>query len=268
MEILIGGTFYAGEIKKSIFTVMNDRLPLEGVLPMHCSANVGDDGRVARLLRPLGHRQDDALGRPERRLIGDDEHGWGDAGVFNFEGGCYAKVIRLSAEAEPEIFRTTHTLRDESSRTSSSTERGVVDLDDDSKTRTPGRLQARADSTTRPPDQAGRPPVVGDLPHRGRVRDPAADARRLSRDQALFYFLSGSRPSWRHRDRRHRAAADVLRAASARRSCRSTRPSTPRYARREARPCTAAPVWLVNTAGRAGASARARACRSAPRGRC
>jgi phosphoenolpyruvate carboxykinase (ATP) len=189
-EILIGGTFYGGEIKKSVFTLMNDRMPLEGVMPMHCSANVSQDGKDAAVFFGLsGTGKTTLSAEPSRLLIGDDEHGWGDDGVFNFEGGCYAKTIRLSAEAEPEIWNAVHSFGTVLENVVVD-ERGVLDLDDDSKTentRAAYKLDRIANAL--PAKRAGHPRSVifltadafGILP-------PIA---RLTREQALFYFLSG-----------------------------------------------------------------------------
>jgi phosphoenolpyruvate carboxykinase (ATP) len=168
---------------------MNDLLPLDGVLPMHCSANVNDLGKVALFFGLSGTGKTTLSADPERRLIGDDEHGWGTDGVFNFEGGCYAKVIRLSAEAEPQIYATTRTFGTVLENVIVDGQ-GVLDLDDDSKTEnTRAAYKLEQMDNALPAKQAGHPSSVVFLTADAfGILPPIA---RLSRDQALFYFLSG-----------------------------------------------------------------------------
>jgi phosphoenolpyruvate carboxykinase (ATP) len=168
---------------------MNDRLPLEGVFPMHCSANVGDDGDVAVFFGLSGTGKTTLSADPERHLIGDDEHGWGTNGVFNIEGGCYAKTIRLSPVAEPEIFKTTRTFGTILENVTVD-EQGIVDLDDDSKTEnTRAAYKLEQIGNALPAKQAGHPQSVVFLTADAfGILPPIA---RLSRNQALYYFLSG-----------------------------------------------------------------------------
>ena len=190
LEILIGGTRYGGEIKKSIFTLMNDRLPEEGILSMHCSANVADDGRVAVFFGLSGTGKTTLSTDPERRLIGDDEHGWADDGVFNIENGCYAKIINLSAEAEPEIFATTTHFGTVVENAVANPATRVLDLDDDSiteNTRAAYPLTQIPGSV--PEKRAGTPSTVVMLTADAfGVLPPIA---RLTPEQAMFHFLSG-----------------------------------------------------------------------------
>ena len=176
---------------------------------MHCSANLGDDGTVAVFFGLSGTGKTTLSADPERHLIGDDEHGWADDGIFNFEGGCYAKVIRLSMDAEPAIYGTTRAFGTVLENVIVD-EHGVLDLDDDSKTENTRAAYKLEQIPNALPEKRGRAPELGDLPHRGCVRDPAADRAADARSGAVLVPLRLHRQARRHRDRRHRAAADLL----------------------------------------------------------
>ena len=189
---IIGNTAYAGEIKKSVFTILSYLLPLEGVLSMHCSANVNpkniDD--VALFFGLSGTGKTTLSADPSRRLIGDDEHGWSDVGVFNFEGGCYAKVIGLSASAEPEIYATTRMYGTILENVTFDPVTRLIDLDDEStteNTRASYPLEFIANAV--PEKKAGHPKNIILLTcDASGVMPPIA---RLTPDQALYQFISG-----------------------------------------------------------------------------
>ena len=187
---VIGGTSYAGEIKKTIFTVLNFLLPLEGVLSMHCSANVGPEGDVAIFFGLSGTGKTTLSADPKRHLIGDDEHGWSDNGVFNFEDGCYAKVIRLSPEAEPQIYACTRRFGTVLENVTFDPVSRHLDLDDyrvTENTRAAYPLEYIENSL--PEKRAGHPKNVIFLTcDASGVMPPIS---RLSPDQAIYHFISG-----------------------------------------------------------------------------
>jgi phosphoenolpyruvate carboxykinase (ATP) len=189
---IIGNTAYAGELKKTVFTLLNYLLPLEGVLSMHCSANVNPDdpNDVALFFGLSGTGKTTLSADPTRRLIGDDEHGWSDDGVFNFEGGCYAKVIGLSESAEPEIYATTKMFGTILENVPFDPITRLIDLDDDSiteNTRASYPLDFIANAV--PEKKAGHPKNVILLTcDASGVMPPIA---RLSPNQALYQFISG-----------------------------------------------------------------------------
>ncbi len=186
---VIGGTWYGGEMKKGLFSVMNYLLPLRGIASMHCSANVGKEGDVAVFFGLSGTGKTTLSTDPKRALIGDDEHGWDDSGVFNFEGGCYAKTIKLCKEAEPDIYNAIR--RDALLENVTVDEQGVVDFNDGSKTENTRVSYPlyHIDNIVKPVSAAG---------HATKVIFLTADAfgvlppvSKLTKEQTKYHFLSG-----------------------------------------------------------------------------
>ncbi|PWW02349.1 phosphoenolpyruvate carboxykinase (ATP) [Mangrovibacter plantisponsor] len=186
---LIGGTWYGGEMKKGMFAIMNYLLPLKNIASMHCSANVGEKGDVAVFFGLSGTGKTTLSTDPKRRLIGDDEHGWDDDGVFNFEGGCYAKTIRLSEAAEPDIYRAIR--RDALLENVTVATDGAIDFNDGSKTENTRVSYPiyHIDNIVKPVSKAG---------HATKVIFLTADAfgvlppvSRLTAEQTQYHFLSG-----------------------------------------------------------------------------
>ena len=188
--ILIGGTAYAGEMKKSVFGILNFKLPVEGIMPMHCSANIGPKGDTAVFFGLSGTGKTTLSADASRTLIGDDEHGWSDTAVFNFEGGCYAKMIRLSPEAEPEIFATTKRFGTVLENVVIDPETREIDLDD--------ATLAENSRASYPIDFIPNASAENMGPVPKTVIMLTADAfgilppiSRLTPDQAMYHFLSG-----------------------------------------------------------------------------
>lgn len=187
--ILIGGTKYAGEMKKSVFGILNYLLPPKGVMPMHCSANIGPDGKSAVFFGLSGTGKTTLSADASRTLIGDDEHGWSDTAVFNFEGGCYAKMIRLDPDSEPEIYATTQ-MEGTVLENVVMNDDGEIDLDDSTLAENTRGAYPLSSIPNTSADNLGPPPsnVIMLTADAFGVLPPIA---RLTPDQAMYHFLSG-----------------------------------------------------------------------------
>jgi phosphoenolpyruvate carboxykinase (ATP) len=187
---IIGNTAYAGEIKKSVFTILNFLLPLDGVMPMHCSANIGKNGDAAIFFGLSGTGKTTLSADPLRQLIGDDEHGWSDEGIFNFEGGCYAKVIQLSPTAEPQIYACTRKFGTILENVPYDPVTRQIDLDDESITEnTRASYPLEFIDNAVPEKMGGHPKNIVLLTcDASGVMPPIA---KLTPDQALYQFISG-----------------------------------------------------------------------------
>jgi phosphoenolpyruvate carboxykinase (ATP) len=258
--VLIGDSEYAGETKKSVFGTLNYFLPEKGIMPMHCSANAGDDGTSALFFGLSGTGKTTLSSDASRTLVGDDEHGWSPNGIFNFEGGCYAKTINLSAEAEPEIYSTTQRFGSILENVMVDAESRVPDFDDGSLTEN-GRVAY-------PMHYIPNASETGMAPHPKNVIMLTADASgvmppiaRLNPHQAMYHFLSGYTAK----------VAGTEKGVSGTQATFSTcfgAPFMPRHPSvygnllKKLIAEHGATCWLVNTGWTGGPTAKATACRS------
>ena len=243
--VLIGGSSYAGEMKKSVFTTLNFYLPAQGVMPMHCSANVGKNGDVALFFGLSGTGKTTLSADPNRTLIGDDEHGWSENGVFNFEGGCYAKCIKLSHEAEPEIYATTNRFGTVLENVVFDPETRVCDFDSDKQDR---KYPLGLSDRLHPAGVAHRPRRPAEehhLPDRRRLRRDAADREADAGAGDVSLPLRLHRQGRRHREgpgRRRAGILDLLRRAVPAAAAVRIRQSAARPDQQHNVDC-----WLVNS---------------------